>query len=161
MSSTPTRGVKFESALDFLDQVKLQFQHQPQIYNYFLDVMKEFKAQTCVSTPSLRHTLKKKRSSLSYRPFGLPSHFTGSTRLGSLLVSRICSRATTTSFWASTLSCLLATRSVRHHTLELPFCCGRPSHLALWYQCRLLLCRRLPSRTWPESSPSSITPGRT
>ena len=46
MSSPPSRGVKFESALDFLDQVKLQFQYQPQIYNYFLDVMKEFKAQT-------------------------------------------------------------------------------------------------------------------
>lgn len=52
MSSTPTRGVKFESALDFLDQVKLQFQHQPQIYNYFLDVMKEFKAQT-IDTPGV------------------------------------------------------------------------------------------------------------
>jgi paired amphipathic helix protein Sin3a len=66
MSSTPTRGVKFESALDFLDQVKLQFQHQPQIYNYFLDVMKEFKAQTCVSTPSLRHTQLAKHSLTAY-----------------------------------------------------------------------------------------------
>eukprot|EP01090_Pellita_catalonica_P004226 TRINITY_DN14064_c0_g1_i1.p1 TRINITY_DN14064_c0_g1~~TRINITY_DN14064_c0_g1_i1.p1 ORF type:complete len:976 (+),score=212.24 TRINITY_DN14064_c0_g1_i1:59-2986(+) len=34
---------KFENALDFLDQVKLQFQSQPEIYNRFLDVMKEFK----------------------------------------------------------------------------------------------------------------------
>lgn len=52
MASPAPRSVKFESALDFLDQVKLQFQHQPQIYNYFLDVMKEFKAQT-IDTPGV------------------------------------------------------------------------------------------------------------
>lgn len=37
--------VKFENALDFLDQVKLQFQSQPKVYNQFLDIMKDFKAQ--------------------------------------------------------------------------------------------------------------------
>lgn len=37
--------VKFENALDFLDQVKLQFANQPRVYNQFLDIMKDFKAQ--------------------------------------------------------------------------------------------------------------------
>jgi paired amphipathic helix protein Sin3a len=39
------RQVKFENALDFLDQVKLQFASQPKVYNQFLDIMKDFKAQ--------------------------------------------------------------------------------------------------------------------
>lgn len=34
-----------ESALDFLDQVKLQFSSQPKIYNQFLDIMKDFKGK--------------------------------------------------------------------------------------------------------------------
>lgn len=34
-----------ESALDFLDQVKLQFSSQPRIYNQFLDIMKDFKGK--------------------------------------------------------------------------------------------------------------------
>ena len=39
-----TRTEKFENALDFLDQVKIQFQDQPHVYNNFLDIMKDFKA---------------------------------------------------------------------------------------------------------------------
>lgn len=39
------RQVKFENALDFLDQVKLQFATQPNVYNQFLAIMKDFKAQ--------------------------------------------------------------------------------------------------------------------
>ncbi|KAG7315186.1 hypothetical protein KOW79_021274 [Hemibagrus wyckioides] len=35
-----------EHALSFLDQVKLQFRNQPQVYNDFLDIMKEFKSQS-------------------------------------------------------------------------------------------------------------------
>jgi paired amphipathic helix protein Sin3a len=34
-----------EDALSYLDQVKLQFGSQPQVYNDFLDIMKEFKSQ--------------------------------------------------------------------------------------------------------------------
>lgn len=34
-----------EDALSYLDQVKLQFGNQPQVYNDFLDIMKEFKSQ--------------------------------------------------------------------------------------------------------------------
>ena len=44
--STPEYSqVKFEKALDFLDQVKLQFANQPQVYKLFLNIMKDFKAQ--------------------------------------------------------------------------------------------------------------------
>lgn len=40
--------LKVEDALSYLDQVKLQFGNQPQVYNDFLDIMKEFKSQTWV-----------------------------------------------------------------------------------------------------------------
>ena len=38
--------LKVEDALSYLDQVKLQFGNLPQVYNDFLDIMKEFKSQT-------------------------------------------------------------------------------------------------------------------
>lgn len=34
-----------EDALSYLDKVKMQFGNQPQVYNDFLDIMKEFKSQ--------------------------------------------------------------------------------------------------------------------
>ena len=37
-----------------LRQVKRQFGEQPAIYNQFLDIMKNFKAQTCVPVPRSR-----------------------------------------------------------------------------------------------------------
>lgn len=37
--------LKVEDALSYLDQVKLQFGNHPQVYNDFLDIMKEFKSQ--------------------------------------------------------------------------------------------------------------------
>eukprot|EP01117_Protostelium_nocturnum_P014921 TRINITY_DN5733_c0_g1_i1.p1 TRINITY_DN5733_c0_g1~~TRINITY_DN5733_c0_g1_i1.p1 ORF type:complete len:1288 (-),score=467.49 TRINITY_DN5733_c0_g1_i1:104-3967(-) len=48
----PGRREKFDNALDFLDQVKLQFSDQPKVYNQFLDIMKDFKAQ-CIDTPGV------------------------------------------------------------------------------------------------------------
>uniref|UniRef100_A0A8B9KDB4 Paired amphipathic helix protein Sin3a n=1 Tax=Astyanax mexicanus TaxID=7994 RepID=A0A8B9KDB4_ASTMX len=41
-----------EDALSYLDQVKLQFGSQPQVYNDFLDIMKEFKSQS-IDTPGV------------------------------------------------------------------------------------------------------------
>ena len=38
--------LKVDDALSYLDQVKLQFGNMPQVYNEFLDIMKEFKSQT-------------------------------------------------------------------------------------------------------------------
>jgi paired amphipathic helix protein Sin3a len=51
MASAPTHNtqafyrLKVEDALSYLDQVKLQFAKQPDVYNQFLDIMKEFKSQ--------------------------------------------------------------------------------------------------------------------
>ncbi|XP_018621342.1 SIN3 transcription regulator family member Aa isoform X2 [Scleropages formosus] len=59
--STPAQGqagqqhfqrLKVEDALSYLDQVKLQFGSQPQVYNDFLDIMKEFKSQS-IDTPGV------------------------------------------------------------------------------------------------------------
>uniref|UniRef100_A0AAR2JK20 Paired amphipathic helix protein Sin3a n=1 Tax=Pygocentrus nattereri TaxID=42514 RepID=A0AAR2JK20_PYGNA len=57
-ASAPTSGqqqfqrLKVEDALSYLDQVKLQFGNQPQVYNDFLDIMKEFKSQS-IDTPGV------------------------------------------------------------------------------------------------------------
>lgn len=44
--------LKVEDALSYLDQVKYQYSDQPQIYNNFLDIMKEFKSH-CIDTPGV------------------------------------------------------------------------------------------------------------
>lgn len=44
--------LKVEDALSYLDQVKYKFGSQPQVYNDFLDIMKEFKSQT-IDTPGV------------------------------------------------------------------------------------------------------------
>ncbi|OQR83049.1 paired amphipathic helix protein Sin3 [Achlya hypogyna] len=46
------RELRVEDALLYLDQVKQQFGDQPDVYNQFLDVMKEFKSQT-IDTPGV------------------------------------------------------------------------------------------------------------
>uniref|UniRef100_A0A8C2CDB8 Paired amphipathic helix protein Sin3a n=1 Tax=Cyprinus carpio TaxID=7962 RepID=A0A8C2CDB8_CYPCA len=45
-------AVCVEDALSYLDQVKLQFGSHPQVYNDFLDIMKEFKSQS-IDTPGV------------------------------------------------------------------------------------------------------------
>lgn len=44
--------LKVEDALSYLDQVKIKFSNQPQVYNDFLDIMKEFKSQS-IDTPGV------------------------------------------------------------------------------------------------------------
>jgi paired amphipathic helix protein Sin3a len=44
--------LKVEDALSYLDQVKFQFEKQPEVYNQFLDIMKEFKSQS-IDTPGV------------------------------------------------------------------------------------------------------------
>ena len=44
--------LKVEDALSYLDQVKLQFGNQPQVYNDFLDIMKDFKSHN-IDTPGV------------------------------------------------------------------------------------------------------------
>jgi paired amphipathic helix protein Sin3a len=47
---TYTQSSSFaQDALSYLDQVKFQFQDQPDVYNKFLDIMKDFKSQAYVS----------------------------------------------------------------------------------------------------------------
>uniref|UniRef100_A0A8C5HNY3 Paired amphipathic helix protein Sin3a n=1 Tax=Gouania willdenowi TaxID=441366 RepID=A0A8C5HNY3_GOUWI len=51
-NTAPHVGPHVEDALSYLDQVKLQFGNQPQVYNDFLDIMKEFKSQS-IDTPGV------------------------------------------------------------------------------------------------------------
>lgn len=44
--------LKVEDALSYLDKVKFKFGNQPQVYNDFLDIMKEFKSQS-IDTPGV------------------------------------------------------------------------------------------------------------
>jgi len=47
MQNNPSnQRVKFNTALEFLERVKNVFQHQPPVYNNFLDIMKDFKNQS-------------------------------------------------------------------------------------------------------------------
>ena len=40
------KSLNVKDALSYLDQVKQKFADQPEVYNRFLDIMKEFKSQT-------------------------------------------------------------------------------------------------------------------
>ncbi|KAJ8087508.1 hypothetical protein PM082_006339 [Marasmius tenuissimus] len=56
-SSSPTqssaeRPLNVTDALSYLDHVKVQFHDQPDVYNHFLDIMKEFKSQQ-IDTPGV------------------------------------------------------------------------------------------------------------
>jgi paired amphipathic helix protein Sin3a len=46
---SPERPLNVTDALGYLDDVKVQFQNQPDVYNHFLDIMKDFKGGLCVS----------------------------------------------------------------------------------------------------------------
>lgn len=50
------RPLNVKDALSYLDQVKIQFYDQPDVYNKFLDIMKDFKSQRFVSK-SLRYDI--------------------------------------------------------------------------------------------------------
>jgi paired amphipathic helix protein Sin3a len=39
------RPLNVKDALSYLDQVKVQFSEHPEVYNKFLDIMKDFKSQ--------------------------------------------------------------------------------------------------------------------
>lgn len=55
--STPARTLDVTDALGYLDAVKVEFQNNPEVYNQFLDIMKDFKggmyAQALFSCPSV------------------------------------------------------------------------------------------------------------
>jgi histone deacetylase complex regulatory component SIN3 len=45
MNAPHERALNVTDALSYLDAVKVQFQDQPDVYNHFLDIMKDFKSQ--------------------------------------------------------------------------------------------------------------------
>ncbi|KAJ3094926.1 Transcriptional regulatory protein sin3 [Phlyctochytrium planicorne] len=47
-----SRPLNVKDALTYLDQVKIQFQDYPMVYNQFLDIMKDFKSQA-IDTPGV------------------------------------------------------------------------------------------------------------
>lgn len=53
-SNNGFRQLKVEDALAYLEQVKSQFLNLPSVYNQFLDIMKEFKAQTIDTAEVIR-----------------------------------------------------------------------------------------------------------
>lgn len=44
----PARSLNVNDALGYLDEVKNKFQNNPDVYNHFLEIMKDFKSQRCV-----------------------------------------------------------------------------------------------------------------
>ena len=44
--SESSKQLNVKDAVSYLDQVKQKFHDQPEVYNRFLDIMKDFKAQT-------------------------------------------------------------------------------------------------------------------
>lgn len=44
-ASASARPLNVTDALSYLDAVKVQFQDKPDVYNHFLDIMKDFKSQ--------------------------------------------------------------------------------------------------------------------
>ncbi|THH26382.1 hypothetical protein EUX98_g7806 [Antrodiella citrinella] len=49
---SPERPLNVTDALSYLDSVKVQFQDRPDVYNLFLDIMKDFKSQQ-IDTPGV------------------------------------------------------------------------------------------------------------
>ena len=58
------RPLNVTDALSYLDAVKVQFHDKPDVYNHFLDIMKDFKSQAYV-LPSIFHTISALPSFLS------------------------------------------------------------------------------------------------
>lgn len=51
-TSSVYRPLNVKDALSYLDQVKIQFYNQADVYNNFLDIMKDFKSQS-IDTPGV------------------------------------------------------------------------------------------------------------
>ena len=45
VGKAPERPLNVNDALSYLDAVKAQFKHEPDVYKLFLDIMKDFKGQ--------------------------------------------------------------------------------------------------------------------
>ena len=45
LNESNPQAEKFKNTLDFLEEIKLQFTHEPRVYMQFLDILRDFKAQ--------------------------------------------------------------------------------------------------------------------
>ena len=52
-ASNGYRPLNVKDALSYLDQVKVMFSENPEVYNKFLDIMKDFKSQAYVAPGSV------------------------------------------------------------------------------------------------------------
>jgi paired amphipathic helix protein Sin3a len=68
-----------QDALTYLDQVKVQFHDQPDVYNRFLDIMKDFKSQSYVyiASPGANSSLTALESILLASSTAFPSCLLG------------------------------------------------------------------------------------
>ena len=55
------RQLNVTDALSYLDAVKTQFVERPDVYNCFLDIMKDFKSQVCVCFLGFHHAFYHER----------------------------------------------------------------------------------------------------
>ena len=91
-SGDANRPLNVSDALGYLDAVKNKFQNNPDVYNNFLEIMKDFKSQRCVC-----HSLCGPTSIKLFE-------YIGSTLQASSNVFRLCSQVTLPSFKVSTPS---------------------------------------------------------
>ena len=56
LSGSDNRPPNVKDALAYLDLVKAQFDNWPDVYNNFLDIIKDFKSQVCVSCVEIAHS---------------------------------------------------------------------------------------------------------
>src|SRR5882757_3717485 len=97
-----------QDALSYLDQVKVQFADQPDVYNRFLDIMKDFKSQAYVD------------ESRSVFPGAAADSTLASTPRASSTVSPNYLQGTQTSYKVSTHSSHLAiVSSVVQETIQI------------------------------------------
>lgn len=75
VATAEERPLNVTDALSYLDAVKVQFQDHPDVYNHFLDIMKDFKSQSCVLFSSLPNHDRLCLSCLGSTPLALLSAF--------------------------------------------------------------------------------------
>ncbi|CDF40038.1 unnamed protein product [Chondrus crispus] len=70
--------LKVEDALAYLEQVKQEFNSHPDVYDHFLDIMKEFKANSIDTTEVIRRVITlfegRKRLTLGFNTFLPPGY---------------------------------------------------------------------------------------
>ena len=142
-ASQQERHLSIHDALEYLDTIKAQFANEPEVYNNFLDIMKDFKGKRRV--PLLHVAVKLYRSGRTDRVSDV--RHTDSTLRVSSNGSPTCSTATRTSSEASMYSCLMAFawRSLAIRPLPQPPC--NPSTPSSLHKRRRSLANMVPRQS--------------